>query len=187
MAPAIIPAHSNLDSPPTELYPYKTLSYDARLTMLDREGSTAVYERRHRIRVTAPSLSVFLDRVWGEGVLFRDYWTGGLDILEAIRTRSGWVVILQLPREYRKGESFEIRTERKIVGGFMRSEQHWGSVMFAPTKSLDLEIVSRSRVRQPALTIPKPAGVALRQLRSTLRFHADNPEVHALYQVDWAW
>ena len=187
MARKTIPEHSNLNTAPAELYQYETLSYESRLRVLDREGGTAVYERRQRIRVKAPRLSVFLDRVWGDGVLFRDYWTGGFDILEATRTKSGWVVILQPPREYLRGESLEIRTERRITAGFTRPEEYWGSVMFAPTRSLNLKIVSRRRMRQPFLSLPTTAGVALEQKRSSLHFHVERPVVHAPYRVEWGW
>ncbi len=187
MAPKTTPERSRPWPAPADLYPYETLSYEARLSLLDREGATAVYERKQRIRVLAPRLSVFVDRIWGEGILFRDYWTGGLDILEATRRKSGWVVVLQLARDYLKGESLEIRTERRIVGGFMHPEEYWGSVMFAPTRSLNLQIAARRRMRAPAVSIPKTAGVALKQNRSSLAFHADNPVIHAPYQVEWAW
>lgn len=187
MKPTTALEHPDPNSESSELYQYETLSYEARLRMLDREGAAAIYERRQKIRVRAQRLSVFLDRVWGEGVLFRDYWTDGLDILEATRTRSGWVVVLQLRREYRRGESLEIRTERRITAGFTRSEEYWGSVMFAPTRFLDLQIVSRRRMRQPALSIPRTAGVALQKQRSSLILHAKRPVVHAPYRVDWAW
>ncbi len=189
MAPEMISGTSNADSAPEELHQYETLSYDARLNVLDREGGTAVYERRQRIRITAPKASVFFDRVWGEGVLFRDYWTDGLDILEAIRGRNGWVVVLALPRQYSRGETFEVRTDRRIKGGFTRSTEYWDSTMFAPTRLLNLAIVSpaRLRIRRPILRAPGTAGVTVEHRRNSLAMRVKSPGVYAPYRLEWAW
>lgn len=175
---------------PEELFSYETLSYSGRLEFLDGAGAVAVFKRRQTIRVMSPRLSVFLDRIWGDGVLFSDYWTGGLSIVEATASRSGWVAILELPRAYQKGEVFEIRTERRIVGGFTQPVEHWDSTMFAPTKWLRLEVAGAAagRFRWPTLSAPLGGEeVFVDHDRESLSLTVPEPRESAPYRLSWAW
>ncbi|TMB64737.1 MAG: hypothetical protein E6J43_13040 [Chloroflexi bacterium] len=174
---------------PEELFAYETLCYAGCLEFLDANGDVAVFRRRQTIRVTARRLTVFLDRIWGEGVLFADYWTAGLPIVEAARNRSGWVAILGLRRTYRKGEVVEIRTERRIVGGFTQQLEHWDSTMFAPTKWLSLEIsgAAAGRLRWPNLLAPAGDNVVVDQDGKALSLIVREPVAHAPYRLQWNW
>jgi hypothetical protein len=174
---------------PEDLFPYETLSYSGRLEFLDAAGAVAVFKRRQTIRVTAPRLAVFLDRIWGEGVLFADYWTGGLEIVEAVHARIGWVAILGLPRTYRRGDLLEIRTERRIVGGFTQPVEHWDSTMFAPTKWLSLEIsgLAARRVKRLMLSAPQGDGVDVDRNREVLSLTVRKPDSNVPYRMEWAW
>ncbi len=188
MSPATVPI-ARIPLPPEELVPYETLSYSGRLELLDRAGTVAVFKRRQRIRVLAPRLSVFLDRIWGDGIVFGDYWTGALEIIEVVHTRMGWVAILGLPRTYRKGETLEVRTERRIVGGFTQPIEHWESTMFAPTKWLSLEISgpATKRLNQPILSVPRSDDVDVDRTRESLSLVVREPASHMPYRVEWAW
>lgn len=193
-APTMSPA-TTLDAlsthlPPKELFPYETLSYVGRLEFLDKAGTVAVFKRRQRIRVMATLLSVYLDRIWGDGVVFGDYWTGGLEIVDLVHSRTGWVAILGLPRSYRRGDVLEVRTERRIVGGFTQPIEHWDSKMFAPTKWLSLEISgpAAKRIKRAMLSAaPQRDYVNVEGNRGVLSLTARKPESNAPYRVEWAW
>jgi hypothetical protein len=181
------PSHTDPSS--EELFPYETLSYAGRLEFLDRTRTVAVFKRQQMIRVIAPRLTVFLDRIWGEGVLFADYWTGGLPIVEAVRGKSGWVAILELPRSYRKGDIVQIRTERRIVGGFTQAVEHWDTTMFAPTKWLSLEIcgAAAKHVRWPRITSPARAYPFVAHDSDSLRLVVRQPQADERYRLHWSW
>jgi len=177
------------DIPPEELFPYETQSYAGRLEFLDKAGTVAVFKRRQRIRVLASRLTVFLDHIWGDGIVFRDYWTGALEIVDVVRSRTGWVAILGLPRSYRRGETLDIRTERRIVGGFTQPIEHWESTMFAPTKwlSLDVSGPAARRARKPILSMPQGSDVNVERNRELLSLIVRKPRPHVPYRVEWAW
>src|SRR3990172_7290352 len=104
---------------PSECFRYETIWFHGRLEILDKEGRVAVFCRRQRIRFLEDGVAEFIDRVWGEGVLFAGYETGSMSIIEAIATRKGYAVVLALPRAFARGETFEVVTERRIVGAFV--------------------------------------------------------------------
>jgi len=189
MSPATYSSTSNSQPPPDDLFPYETISYSGKLEFLDRSGTVAVFKRRQTIRVNAPRLSVFLDRIWGDGVVFGDYWTGALEIVEVVRSRIGWVAILSLPRSFRRGETVELRTERRIVGGFTQSVEHWDSTMYAPTKWLSLEISgpAASRLKWPTLSAPRGDEANIQRDRDALTLIVREPEAHARYRLQWNW
>lgn len=189
MSPATTPDTPSIHLPQEELFPYETLSYVGRLEFLDRAGTVAVFKRRQTIRVIAPRLSVYLDRIWGDGVVFGDYWTGGLEIIDVVLSRTGWVAILGLPRSYRRGEVLEVRTERRIIGGFTQPIEHWDSTMFAPAQWLSLEISGPAarRVKQPILSMPQGDGVNVYRNRGFLSLVVHKPESNAPYRLEWTW
>jgi hypothetical protein len=148
-----------------------------------------VFSRKQLVRVLSPRLHVIADRIWGDGVLFADYWTNGLDIVEFVKDRDTWVAVLALPRVYHAGETFELRTERRIVGGFRRSAEDWGSVMYAPAKNLSLEVtgVARKRIRNPELFASIVEGASVDESRRSIRLSVRRPRVNSSYGLRWAW
>lgn len=121
--------------------------------------------------------------------MFADYWTDGLDIVEFVKGRTSWIAVLGLRRVYTAGETFELRTERRIVGGFAESKENWGSVMYAPAKSLTIEITgsAASRIRNPALSAPALENTSIDRGPRSIKVHVERPRINSSYGLQWAW
>ena len=187
MAPSAV--HADPQFIPSELFPYETLSYGGRLEFFDRAGTVAVFKRRQKIRVQAKRLYVITDRIWGDGVVFGDYWTDGLDIVEFVRDRDSWVAVLGLPRVYFAGETFELRTERRIVGGFRGSVENWDAIMYAPARELTIEVAGAAarRIRKPMLSAPSVRDATVDRGADSLTLYVERPKMHSAYKLEWAW
>ena len=83
---------SDINGPPAECFRYETLKFSGRLEIMDRDGRVARFVRHQRVRFLEDRVSVFFDRVWGDGVLFAGYAARHMRILDAIPTRKGYVV-----------------------------------------------------------------------------------------------
>jgi len=169
-------------------FTYQTIDYDGRLD-IGEGGRVAWFTRRQLIRFLRDNTTVFLDRVWGDGVLFAAYKTGSAPIIDAIPARRGYVVILGLPRRFREGETFEIVTERKIVGAFADEDAYWELAMPAPTRSFDLKVSSRASRSMRAVQIVAPGlrGVDVRQRGRSLRLRVQEPAMYVPYRLEWRW
>ena len=167
---------------------YETIQFDGRLE-IGEGGRVAWFSRRQLIRFLEDDARVFLDRVWGDGVLFAGYETGPTRIIDAIPARRGYVVLLRLPRRIRKGETFEIVTGRKIVGAFADEDAYWELAMSAPTASLSLQVSSRRArgMRTIHVAAPRLRGVDVRQRRRSLGLKVDSPALYVPYRLEWRW
>ena len=52
---------------------YEILEYDSTLELLDRQGKTAVFKRRQKVKFLQDNVIAFQDYAWGEGEIFADY------------------------------------------------------------------------------------------------------------------
>ena len=169
-------------------FSYETIRFEGRLK-IEEGGRVAWFARRQLIRFLGDDATVFLDRVWGDGVLFAGYETGSARIIDAVRARRGYVALLRLPRRFRKGETFEIVTERKIVGAFADDDSYWELAMSAPTASLSLQVSSRRArgMRTVHVAAPRLRGVDVRQQQRSLRLKVHSPALHVPYRLEWRW
>ena len=167
---------------------YETLVYDG-LLEIGEGGRVAQFARRQLIRFLEDDATVFLDRVWGDGVLFAAYETGSARIIDAIPARRGYVALLRLPRRFRRGETFEIVTQRKIVGAFADEDAYWELAMSAPTAALSLQVSSRRArgMRTVHVAAPRLRGVDVRQRRRSLGLKVDSPALYVSYRLEWRW
>ena len=180
---------SDIYDAPRDVFAYETIKFTGRLEILDRERRVARFVRRQRVRFLEDGISVFMDRVWGEGILFAGYAAPGLKMLEPIRTPKGYVLPLQLPRPFRNGEVFDIVTERRIIGAFYHPLAYWDTAMSAPTDLISIEVVTPpgARVRQPEIVAPARGDMDARQRPRSLEFRVARPAVNIPYKLAWSW
>lgn len=174
---------------PRELFPYETIKFSGRVEIMDPDRRAARFVRRQRVRFLEDNVAVFMDRVWGEGVLFAGYAAPGLKLLEPIRTPKGYVVPLQLPRLFHKGEIFEIITERRIVGAFYDPLAYWDTTMSAPTNLVSIEVTvpPGTPIRRPDIIAPAQGDMDARQRPRSLEFRVGRPALDVPYKLAWSW
>jgi len=77
---------------PLDWFPYETTEFHGQLEILDRQGRAAVFRRRQRVRFLENNVSLFIDRVWGHGVLFAGYSGRHLRVIDIIKARKGYAI-----------------------------------------------------------------------------------------------
>jgi hypothetical protein len=174
---------------PRDLFAYETIRFSGRLEILDPNTRSARFVRRQRIRFLEDGVSVFMDRVWGEGVLFAGYAAPGLKMLEPIRTPKGYVLPLQLPRPFGKGDVFDIVTERRIIGAFYHPLAYWDTAMSAPTELISIEVAvpPGADIRRPEIVAPARGDMNARQRQRSLEFRVARPAMNVPYKLAWSW
>jgi hypothetical protein len=179
----------DINEPPAECFRYETIRFGGRLEILDTHGSVARFVRHQRLRFLEDGVSVFFDRVWGDGVLFAGYAARHMRILDAIPTRKGYVVPLALPRPFARGQTFDIDTERRIVGAFIYPAAYWESAMSAPTDLLTLDVVAPPGLhfRRPEIIAPPRGDFDARQRARLLTFQVQRPALDIPYRLAWSW
>jgi hypothetical protein len=172
-----------------DAFQYETLEFRGRLEILDREGRVARFIRRQRIRFLEDNVTAFHDRIWGEGILFAYYAADGMRMLQPIRTLKGYVLPLALPRPFHKGEVFEVRTERRIVGAFAGAGGYWESAMAVPTDVLDIEVVTPVglRCRRVEVHAPHRRGLSAGARPRALALKVSQPALDVPYRLSWSW
>jgi hypothetical protein len=175
--------------PPRDCFRYETIKFTGRLEILDREGRVARFSGRQRIHFLEDDVRVFFDRAWGDGVLFAGYSARSMRILDAIPTRKGYVVPLALPRAFRKGETFDVVTQRHIVGAFIYDNAYWESAMAAPTELLTIDVYApRGRgFSRPEIVAPPRGDLHAEQHLNLLQLRVRHPTLHTPYRLSWAW
>ena len=164
---------------------YETLKYSGRLEILDPTGRVALFKRHQRVRFLEDNVGVLYDRVWGLGVLFATYVVRDARILEPIRTPKGYVVPLALSRPFRKGETFDLVTQRKIVGAFVK-ESYWDSAMHAPTDLLEMTVVSARRLSRPEIIAPPRGDFDATASSNVVKMRVRGPALYDTYKLSWS-
>jgi hypothetical protein len=178
---------------PTEyesgFYPYETLRYSGQVDFQDPDGQVAYFSRFQSIRFLENNVTHYIDRVWGDGVLFSFYDAQTLRITEVLRARQGYLVILKLPRPFKKGEVLKIRTRRRLIGAFPASALYWDTKSAMPAEMLALKVVAPEgrRLTSPELFAPLRGQFDLREQPNQLNFRVDEPGIGANYRIAWSW
>lgn len=169
-------------------FPYETIKYAATLRFLDGRHSSAVFERHQKIRFIDDGVGVFFDRVWGDGILFGDYYARGLRVLEPIRALKGYIVPLLLPRVFRRGETFSIVTKRKTIAAFYDARGQWDTAMHAPTDLVTINVQADANELSDSEIIAPPRGdIHAEQHAHQLRFRVARPALYTPYRLTWSW
>jgi hypothetical protein len=182
-------SNPNESGPLPGFFPYETIKFSGRLRIIDLASRKARFVRRQRIRFLEDGVTVFMDRIWGDGLLFAGYFAPGFGIMEPIRAQKGFVIPLMLPRRFRKGETFDIVTERNVIGAFYQPLGHWDMITPAPTDLLTLTVESSQRLplERPEIIAPSGGDIDAERSSSSLRFRVAKPSLDARYRLAWSW
>jgi hypothetical protein len=170
-------------------FPYETVKFSGRLKILDANRTTAVFTRRQRVRFLEDGVGVLFDRIWGEGILVGSYIAPGLTLMEPIRTPTGYVLPLGLPRHFRKGEIFDVVSHRRIVGAFSQPEGYWDTTMTKPTDLIQIAVVTPpgTAFSKPDIVAPPRGDMNITGKANLLKLRVARPAMNGPYRLRWSW
>jgi hypothetical protein len=170
-------------------FPYETIKFSGRLKILDDDRTNALFTRRQRVRFLEDGVGVVFNRIWGEGVLVGSYLAPGLSLMEPIKTRSGYILPLGLPRRFNRGETFEVVTQRRIVGGFSAENGYWETTLTKPADLIQITVVTPPSVgvNNPEIIASPRGDLYATKKANSLQLRVAHPGVNQPYRLRWSW
>jgi hypothetical protein len=109
--------------------------------------------------------------------------------MDPIPTRKGYVIPLALPRVFRKGEVFDIVTERNLPATFYDPVGYWEMSMQVPTEIMTMSVVSpvEHTFNHPDIEVPARGDMDAVQGPKSLRFRVAKPAMNIPYRLTWSW
>lgn len=173
--------------------PYEILDYQARLTLHDRKGVTATFERTERIRFLQEGVSGILDHFWGDGVPLTFYENDAGRVEESFKDEGRRHVVIGLKREMGQGEILEFAVTRTAMVQFTEDDEWLETVIDHPMNRLRCDVVfpkerpclhamlgcESSEVTLPIKTLADGGTL--------VRFQVDDPRQYSPYTVRWSW
>jgi hypothetical protein len=173
--------------------PYRILSYDATLTLMDPDGKFASFERTQRVMFQQDGVTALLDHFWGDGITAAQYSTTAGPLGRLFTDSGRRHLMIELPRPMMRGDVFEFGTERIMMEAFQRENEYFevtidhpivrlGCVLLFPRERPCLQAAILIDGRYRSLEIADlPGG------KSFVRLEIPNAEPHTVYRVEWQW
>ncbi len=173
--------------------PYEVLSYQGTLTLHDKKGTKATFERTQQVRFEQDGVSAILDHIWGDGVLITNYYNSAGSIEDSFKDQGCRHLMIELRKRMSRGQALEFKAERTIMEGFKGQENWWeinidhpvhqleNSIIFPKTRSCQ-EAILQSGDKQTALPV-----IRLSDGRAVVRFSIAKPFAGIPYRVSWKW
>lgn len=175
---------------------YENLSLDVLVEIRDPRGTTAVLQRRQRVRFRDQEGAIIRDLVWGDGEALARYAVKGARRLDVLQEGSKRVVLLGLDRRPVKGARAVVSMRRLMRNAFLQSREYFETLVERPTRRLSMKIVfPPSRPPKDAELVTLPPGLPTR--RVPVRYTADrrpflawserDPDRYRIYSLRWSW
>ena len=174
---------------------YENVSVDLLLDIRDPAGSTAVLERKQRVRFLASEAGTIRELIWGEGEPLAHYSTRGATRSAFRREGSKRVALLSLDHTPLRGETVPVVTRRVIRDGLLNRQEYLETLVERPTRRLAVKVLF------PVMRPPRSASLAtsppgLRRSvpvryrsdgRAFLSWRTSRPRPYSTYSLTWAW
>lgn len=172
--------------------PYEVLDYVGVLTLADKKGRKAVFERTQTVRFYQSGVGAILDHLWGDGFLI-SYDNSAGQIGDSIRDGARRHLVIDLPKQVKAGQLLNFSVKRTTLGGFYNSEEWLETVADHPIRHLSQSVLfPRERpprcayLESPTIKQPLPI-VLLADGRSLVRIRVEEPRADVPYTITWSW
>ncbi len=177
---------------------YEVLTYESVLELQDPTGENAVFRKHHRVKFLQDHVIAYQDYVWGEGNLFADYQCSPGTVVDRYKEGNRWNVLISLRETKSRGDIEDFHIERRIINGFLKSEEYWQMEMQHETRWLKLSIVfpAQRRCKRAVLTERmrnrttefEPDQITeLSNGRQVLTWQTPRPRRFETYTIKWWW
>jgi hypothetical protein len=173
--------------------PYEILDYHATLTLLDPQGSEAVFRRTQRIRFLQEGVASILDHLWGDGVQVAGYDHTAGPIRESFHDGGVRHLVIDLPRPMRRGETYAFSVARTARASFTQPEEWLETTIDHPITTFHQQIYfpKERSCQQAELVIDDQVEaltpVALEDGRALLEVERTKPPTDTPISIRWRW
>lgn len=177
---------------------YEVLEHDVHLTLKDRQGQRAAYEKHQRVRFLQDHVIAFQDTAWGDGDIFVNYRCSPGKAVDRYREGHRHRVLISLRETKQRGDTEEFYISRDIHQGFLTNHEYLHTEIYHRTHRLQM------RVTFPHSHPPKAAWLteantnrtadldsnAIQKLpdgRKQIVWRKARPRLHEGYILAWDW
>lgn len=75
---------------------YEILEYESTLELCDTKGSTAIFQKRQRVKFLQNNIIAFEDYVWGDGEIMADYKCSPGVVADRYQEGDRWNILISL-------------------------------------------------------------------------------------------
>jgi len=177
---------------------YEVLEHHTTVELADRKGEVAVVEKRQIVRFLQDHVAALTDHAWGDGEIFAEYdCRPGLPV-DLYKDGSRYTVLISLREAKSRGHILKFRIRRKILRGFLKSNECWETDVYHRTRYLSVATIfpPGRRCRRATITqLSTSKAVALGPEhfhflpdgRQQPTWEIQRPRIHDRYSLKWRW
>jgi len=128
------------------------LEYESTLELKDREGKTATFKKREKVRYLQNKVIAYQDQAWGDGEILLNYRCTPGTPVDRYRTGYKTYILISRRQVKAKGDMDEFNIDWGIRHGFLRPAEQWETHVTHRTKRLKIN-VAFPRSRPPKHTV----------------------------------
>lgn len=177
---------------------YQILDYETTLELKDRQGETAVLNKRQRVKFIQDQTIAFQDYAWGDGECLADYKCSPGVVVDRYQEGDRWNILISLRETKSRGDIEEFYIERTVQQAFTKAEEWWQVEIRHHTRRLKMTVIfpkggrcqraillQRSRHRTTVLGpehfSDRPDG------RQSLTWESENINRFEIFTIKWKW
>jgi hypothetical protein len=191
-----LPAVRRLANKPDGIY--EVLDYEARLELLDAEGSKARFTKRQRVRFLQDNVIAYQDQAWGDGEFLVNYRCSPGVAADQYREGHKYRILISLRETKNRGDVAEFFIERTIKQGFTKSVEdfqididhftkHLKLVIVFPLERLPKQVKLLQQHGRRTKTLEAEARHVLPDGRQQVVWETRHLKLHEAYVVRWEW
>ena len=177
---------------------YEVLAYESCLELKSRNGRSAQFTKREKVKYRQDNIIAYQDHAWGDGEILLDYKCRPGVVADRYRPGQKIFLLISLREVKQRGDVDIFHIEWGIKDGFIRDHELWETEVRHKTRRLKIEFVfPRSRPPQ-RVWIEEMLQRKRRPLNSThktvlpdgrikVSWQTHHPKLNERYQFHWEW
>ncbi len=175
---------------------YEVLAHETTLELKDKQGATAHFSKRQKVKYLQNSIIAYQDQAWGDGEILLDYSCSPGTEVDRYRPGYKTHILISLREVKKKGDLDEFHIEWGIRDGFLRAIEQWGTEISHRTKYLKIQVIfpqTRPPIRiwlieyMGKRELPLDQAIKLPDGRWLVQWDTHKPRLHEQYILSWEW
>lgn len=177
---------------------YEILDYESTLELCDTQGTTAIFQKRQRVKFLQNHIIAFEDYAWGDGEVLAEYKCAPGVVADRYQEGDRWNILISLRETKHKGDITEFHIERLEKQSFTKADEWQQTEIRHRTRRLQLNILfpKRRRCQRASLTQRRQNRVHvlgpehfhdLPDGRQLLTWESDRVYPYDIFTLRWHW
>ncbi len=177
---------------------YEVLEYESRLELKSRNGRSAQFSKREKVRYRQNNIIAYQDHAWGDGEILLDYQCTPGAVVDKYQPGQKILLLISLREAKKRGDEDEFHISWGIKDGFIRKHELWETEVRHKTQRLKIQLLfPKSRLPQRVwveeilqrkrLPLTGNHMEVLPDGRFLITWQTSKPKLNERYQFHWEW